>query len=549
MVSELGVRLNMEPYKRIEKAWVPSKDHSSLDDLINEVISERVIRRQSVHSPRQSTLGNLYKAIEDHTDDIVYLVKSGNGLKQILVDLLQPDWKENYFEQEKTIFSRYEISWANEAVSQSYKIWLAQKTSYHDILAHTVKTESRRVYVHEKFQFPLRKNVLQRVFAIAGSIFKDGDAFGKIVRATTGEGSAFFVVYQDIDKRINVLFTKIAPNFILGKTGFCVVQEMLDLKNKRLLAMKYPKQAGNSEMLEHGAETIRYEMEITSRLRKVVKNSYVNLPQAFVEDGEFRGMISHRYAGDFVDFLQSLRRNSAVFIRDFLAASAGLLECLVEFTAKSCVHGDFKPDNIFYEVEGERLRFVLSDFNFSMFFDRIVEDNYFLRHLPKYRVKEDSLVLQTMKASNASKEEFARVIEKQEVYAFGKTLLEMLTNSYLGQDPFEFSDCKDVFISIYGSDLYTFFEGMLRKDQNLRFTFAEALGALQNIQFLKPAELSEKLFSTIEKRIVRNLFKWPKKSDVIPSEDGKSQILVKEAPDSEIFLPSRKLDTQLTLKL
>lgn len=507
-------------------------------------------RAQERRTSDQSATQLFFQNLEKHIDDIVYLVKSGKNLKTLLTDIFNPTWKKNYFSNEKTILNQYGTPYITRSISKCYKEWLEEKTTYADIISRTLKTDSGRSYRHEKFRLPLQKRTLQRIFSIAGRLFTGFEKGGKVIRATVDEDHAFFVVYEDLDKRINVLFSKIRSEFVVGKTRYCVVQEMIDLKSKQSLALKYARQEGEEEALSIANQTMRHEARIACAIKSVCSDPGLSLPHGVVLDGDFRGIISHRYRGDCIQLYDTLGEDSTLLLRDVLEASLGLAQALVELTAQECVHGDFKPDNIFYDIiEGERpLLFALSDFNLSMSFKDIIRIKFFSRHLPKYRLGEDLRSIESLIKSGASDVEVGKVIEKQEVYAFGKTLLEIMTNTDLKAN-FSIVDRKNEFIQMYGEGLYDFFEGMLQNDHAKRFTFLEVSESLKENLRSCSAVLEERFVSLLKRDRIFRLFGWeqnyPDNSAI--ANELESDDYTKFHPAH--FFPNQEVSTKLTLRL
>lgn len=506
MDNELRIASNPNLFNRLEKYLThPPNNYSSIELLITEVILE-ILRRQPefCEGPKEAykrSSNLLCQNFEKHEEDVLYLCKSGFGLKNILTRVsTTKNWSSNYFIYEKKILNKYEYSWINRAISRCYKDWLVAKTSYLEILSHTTKADSERFYAHKKFRLDLPKRMLQRVFSSASEISQGlQGSSGKLLRGTLAEGVGFFVIYEDLDERINVLFSKIAEDFVVGKSDVCAVQEVVDLKNKNLLAMKYPCQRGNFECLQEGESSIRNEVAITRQLRKILTSECFNLPEIYVEEEGFEALIGPRFLGDCYHFLGELNEDSPFSLKDLLSAFLELLKGVCELTEHEYVHGDFKPDNIFYEYVGDekRLSFVISDFNYSASFDEIIELEIFNRHLKKYRVKADFTALIRMSLYKAAKSEYAKVFEKQEVLAFGKTILEIATNKSLEED-FDMVEHKEIFIETYGEDFYNFFERMLRHKHVERYTFEQAAADLERIIFASSEVLEKRLFQALK---------------------------------------------------
>jgi serine/threonine protein kinase len=215
----------------------------------------------------------------------------------------------------------------------------------------------------------------------------------------------------------------------------------------------------------------------------------LNLPHIVLKDHKFDASIGRCFLGDGVDFTMGLTAESPYTVRQMLTALLNVLYGLNLLTTNGYAHSDIKPDNFLWKLTGEenQLTFCLSDFSHTRTFSDIIKENAFVRAIPRVRLVDDCRALEKylygsrIQDRAKSEKQIYELIEKQEVYAFGASALEMMTTQCI-PSPNEFLNAnQELMVMVYGQPVFDFFSGCLCIDHKDRFTFKSAIAELLKI--------------------------------------------------------------------
>lgn len=460
-----------------------SKINPSLN-LLNEIKKEyknqilNPLKKASSNS-KTISLETYNNQIINCTNDILYLIKKSWTIQQIFRKILivaQHGSLNPLFNEECSILLH---SYPNQSFdfdqSMYYKNWLRQQTTYDDILAMTKKNDAgRRVYTIDNFAFILRKQTLQKIFLRASDIIKSSSNNGKIYKSSLNEYKIFFVITKQLNGKFNLFFSKTSPDYILGEGMYCIVQKIIDLQNGTPFAMKYPRQ-DNLDYIRYGTMTLQSELRCWNILN-VNDQKFLNRPNAVVEDGFFNAIISKCYRGDGIKFLKNIQEHPNVSVKDVLHGMLHVLKGIHQMNSKKIAHCDLKPDNFLYEFRKKKLVFNLNDLGLSQIYENIIDGSQ-ERYATAYRCTHDFEALKSMKQQKCL-DECEKIIEKQEVYAFGVSVIAILLYQLI---PPPIEEKENFIITNYGSNVYDFLKSTTHTNYRERPTLEEAICILENI--------------------------------------------------------------------
>jgi hypothetical protein len=436
----------------------------NIDVLIEDIFN------QCSHRKNRCDKFEYYERINQYQDDIIYLSKQFK-LEKIFSQLaISSIWQLPFFYLEKEILMFNKVVIGNRSPRIVFKTWLLDNTDYYEICERRQKFEGKNLYQHPKFTLQLKKRVLQKIIKSIFNSYFDNllegyNSAGAIVPAQAGETKAFFIVYPTQNNRISVLFSKIADDFFLGMGGHSIVLEAIDLKSHKSFAMKYLRYTTNEDHYSTRTFCIKNEIK---KLQQY--GMYGNPLEGVALEQDFISIISPLKPGNAFHFMDNLNENSPYTIGHLKNAYSDMACILKELNDNGITHNDLKGDNFLYEDEG-CFKFILNDFGLTLSHEEVLNIAYYRRHIKRCHLESDVIEL-TKQARLGNTKRCKKIIEKQDVYALGKTLLEITLNKFIEANPPNLAANKETFLTIFGSNqLYSFFEGALDPDIDQRYTF------------------------------------------------------------------------------
>lgn len=457
--------ISLNPFKQTVLEIERKINTCNLEQLITELFNNYSEKNKCSEEEYFSRI-NLYKK------DIIYLSKKFN-LEEIFYKLISSrNGLYSFFYLERGIMLQYKepINY-RKPMSKVIETWLRKKTCFHEICAKREKVDSFKIFIHPKFSLRLKKRQIKDLFLSIGRSLSvrrvDLDKWACLLPTKVGERQAFFIVYPQKNHRLTLLFSKVSAEFLVGVGSHAIALEAIDLNSFKSFALKYPRYNPSKAI---NPTKIYIENEIVKLLHW---GKLGNPVKAVIDHKILPAFITSLKPGNALHFLDSLNENSGYTLNDLIRGLLPVLESLKTLNEEGISHNDIKPDNLLYATK-KGLKFILNDFGLSLSHKKILEMEYYKRYNIRFHLERDAIALEN-EALQGNFEKCCEIIQKQEVYALGKTLLEIIFNQHMIFTDFALAIDKKLFLEVFQSQkLFSIINEMLQLEHEQRADFKKA---------------------------------------------------------------------------
>lgn len=487
---------------------------NKLEDMISIIFEEILKTFNSENSLSiQTIVGRCTQRIQRQEVDILYLFKKGISFPTIATVICKEDdqesWKALFADELEILRLQSRKTVVYEHPSVAYKQWLKEHTTYSKIVQNRVKTPAGDwAFDTGLGVFSLKKSTLQAIFRKSVLLLRDRDKFGKITPPPNQSGiDGSFIVYRKNYRVLNILYWSGRQGNLdgcsakLGEGAYSIVQKVVDMEEQKFLAMKSVSNKSRVT-IEEGNKLLLGEYRTLESIHSGVDavKSIIEKPEAIVNDGSFFALVGKCYMGSMARFVSTPSLWQETTAADLLFALLNALKGLQVLESKSLLHRDITPGNLLFEFKNKKLIAVLSDLEGAISCSIVVKKKIFVGYGSIYSCNDDLNLLQTLLCAG-HKKEAQKVLYKREIYAFGKTLLEILISRQIPESPPDMEQLRDAFINVYGEPIYDILNRMLNPCASLRPAASDVIKLLE-------AELSQQSprKSLLEVKLIENVF-------------------------------------------
>jgi hypothetical protein len=448
----------------------------------------------------QNLTSSQLRCLNARVDDVVYLLKAGNGLRKIAKEFVDSPRGKRLFKQEVFILQKAGMESTViqlNSTAKAYQQWLSQFTNYQDIVSNLSVSDDLAFQCPRQIKEDITKTAIKKIFLDVQYLLKKRN---RAVYRDFNARISFIVYLNQTEKKYNLIFHVHANAYKLGEGSDSEVWRVFDLASRRFLAMKWNKKQNDGRGAGWRGCEYTFWRSIGTGHPGIMQR-----PEIFIKKTRMVGKLYH---GDVIDLLNiynegcdsSLRQvvNESVNINPtmhtVLTGILNVLKGLLFLSQHEISHGDIKHDNLFIEVQGTQINIVAGDFSRAISYEKVIAEGIYPSHLFNLREIEDlHMFIVLLQQKDAV--ELKKLVQAMDVYAIGKVIMQIL----MGRDAefcFKTEEVAGVFELIYGKALLEFCKAMCMQDYTKRLTFVQAVDSLSQLIESNPRMLKRRFKMT-----------------------------------------------------